>query len=228
MRLRILSAALGVLAAGLGVAAATGLAAQETTSSKATTTTSKTTTVTAPAKPASPTPPAVATPPPATSAPAAAVAEPSINATPLSVDTPEPKPSAPAAAAAVPKAPEPPKPPPEPLKRPRFNAAILQGVDKITAETLRFEAKVGEPVRYKGLILTVRACETTAADETITDSVAYTEVQSQPEVLPGRVAAPPRQVFRGWMFASSPTLHPFEHPVYDLWLIACKTEGPGA
>jgi hypothetical protein len=114
------------------------------------------------------------------------------------------------------------------LKRPRFNAAIMQGVDKITAETLRFEAKVGEPVRYKGLILTVRACETTAADEDIADSVAYTEIQSQPEVLPGRAAAPPRQVFKGWMFASSPTLHPLEHPVYDLWLIACKTATPGA
>ncbi len=124
---------------------------------------------------------------------------------------------------AAPKAPDVPKPPPEPLKRPRFNSAILQGVDKITAETLRFEAKVGEPVRYKGLILTVRACETTAADESIDDNVAYVDVQSQPEVLPGRAAAPPRQVFKGWMFASSATLHPFEHPVYDLWLIACKT-----
>jgi hypothetical protein len=109
------------------------------------------------------------------------------------------------------------------MKRPRFDTAILQGVDKITAETLRFEAKVGAPVRYKGLILTVRACETTAADEDISDSVAYLDVQSQPEVLPGRVAAPPRQVFKGWMFASSPTLHPLEHPIYDLWLVACKT-----
>jgi len=147
--------------------------------------------------------------------------QPALNAAPPETDSPAPK-------AAPPAAPEPPKPPPEPLKRPRFNAAIMQGVDKITAETLRFEAKVGEPVRYKGLILTVRACETTAADETIDDNVAYVEVQSQPEVLPGRAAAAPRQVFKGWMFASSPTLHPLEHPVYDLWLIACRTAGPGA
>ena len=124
---------------------------------------------------------------------------------------------------AAPKPVETPKPPPEPLKRPRYDTAILQGVDKITAETLRFEAKVGAPVRYKGLILTVRSCESAAADENITDNIAYVDVQSQPEVLPGRVAAPPRQVFKGWMFASSPTLHAFEHPVYDLWLVACKT-----
>ena len=99
-------------------------------------------------------------------------------------------------------------------------------MDKITAETLRFEAKVGEPVRYKGLVLTVRACETTAADETAPDNIAYLEVQSQPLNSPGHAAAPPRQVFRGWMFANSPALHPFEHPIYDVWLIACRTAAP--
>ena len=203
------------LAAAVGLAAAAGLAAAQ----EITTPPSK-------APPASrPSAPAPASPTPAVIGPAS---------------PPEPVPAssilasgeAPAAAKparpAPPKAPDAPKPPPEPLKRPRFNSAILQGVDKITAETLRFEAKVGEPVRYKGLILTVRACETTAADETIDDNIAFVEVQSQPEVLAGRVAAPPRQVFKGWMFASSPTLHSFEHPVYDLWLIACKTAAPGA
>jgi hypothetical protein len=172
------------------------------------------------AQPTPPVPPPSAAAPMATPLPSQAVQPPAA--------APPPEDDAPVPRAAAPAPPEPPKPPPEPLKRPRFNAAILQGVDKITAETLRFEARVGEPVRYKGLILTVRACETTAADESIDDNVAYVEVQSQPEVLPGRAAAPPRQVFKGWMFASSPTLHPLEHPVYDLWLIACKTAGPGA
>lgn len=124
--------------------------------------------------------------------------------------------------------PEPPKPPTEPTKRARYDSAVLQAVDKITAETLRFESKVGEPVRYKGLILTVRSCETTAADEPVTDSVAFLDVQSQPISAPGHASAPPRQVFRGWMFASSPSLHPFEHPIYDVWLIACKTSAPAA
>jgi hypothetical protein len=167
--------------------------------------------------------------PPSPSPPASTASTPSASAQgPTAIEPATDEPPAVVSKAAPPKAPEAPKPPPEPLKRPRFNAAIMQGVDKITAETLRFEAKVGEPVRYKGLILTVHACETTAADEDITDSIAHVEVQSQPEVLPGRAAAPPRQVFKGWMFASSPTLHPFEHSVYDLWLIACKTTGPGA
>lgn len=31
-------------------------------------------------------------------------------------------------------------------------------------------------------------------------------------------------IFRGWMFASSPALNALEHPVYDVWVIDCKTE----
>ena len=120
----------------------------------------------------------------------------------------------------------PPPEPPPPLKRPRYAAAILQGVDKITAETFRFEARVGEPVRYKGVVLTVRACETSAADEPTTDSFAHLDVASQPRTPPGRRAPPPKPVFRGWMSAASPSLHPFEHPGYDLWLIACKAAVP--
>lgn len=34
-------------------------------------------------------------------------------------------------------------------------------------------------------------------------------------------------IFRGWMFASSPALNALEHPVYDVWVIDCKTESVG-
>ena len=125
------------------------------------------------------------------------------------------------------KSPPKPEPPPakeapaEPAKRPRLGSAILQAVDKITAETLRFEAKVGEPIRYKGLVIAVHACETNAADEATPDAMAHLEVLSQPE---GVTEA--REVFRGWMYASSPSVHPFQHSIYDLWLIACRTAPP--
>jgi hypothetical protein len=108
----------------------------------------------------------------------------------------------------------------EPGKRQRHASAVIQALDKITAETMRFEAKVGKPVRYKGLVFTVRSCETTASDEPMKDSVAYMEVRAEPKAQTEE--RPSRQVFKGWMFASSPGLHPLEHPVYDAWLIACK------
>ncbi len=162
-------------------------------------------------------------PPAAPEAPAAAPP------TPLPPEALPPEDPAPPAAVEAPRAaapsPSPPKPV-EPLKRPRFASAVLQATDKITAETLRFEARVGEPVRYKGVVVTVRACETTAADEPVFDSMAHLDVLSQPAAGPGRPAPAPRSAFRGWMFAGSPGLHPFEHPAYDLWLIACKTPAP--
>ena len=172
----------------------------------------------------------VATPTPAVAVPAAAspVAVPA--ATPVApeaapVIAPPPAIRT-ATAVAAPREPEPDAPPPPPLKRPRFASAILQATDKITAETLRFEAKVGESVRYKGLIVTLRACETTAADEESNDSVANLEILSQPQGVTGSAVVPAHSVFKGWTFASSPGLHPLEHPLYDLWLITCRTSAP--
>lgn len=112
-----------------------------------------------------------------------------------------------------------------PLGRPRYTTAVLQALDKVTAETLRFEVKVGEPVRYKDLVITVHDCETSATNEAPQDSIVHMDVQYQPAVLGGG-ASVVRQVFRGWMFAQSPGLHPFVSPIYDVWVIACKTPAP--
>lgn len=124
---------------------------------------------------------------------------------------------------AVEPTPSAPAKPAEPIRRPRYGSAILQAVDKVTAETLRFEAKVGEPVRFKGLVVTVNTCETTASDEDAPDSIAHLQVLSQPE---GMASVTAREAYRGWMFANAAAVHPFQHPVYDLWLIACKAQAP--
>jgi hypothetical protein len=114
-----------------------------------------------------------------------------------------------------------------PLKpRPRHTAAIVQAIDKVTAETLRFEVEVGKPVRYKTLVFNLRACETQAEDEPAPESAGHLTITSQPKGMPGRVQPEAAQVFRGWMFASSPGLNPFEHPVYDAWLVGCKAPPP--
>jgi hypothetical protein len=114
----------------------------------------------------------------------------------------------------------PPPKPVEPAKPVRRTAAIIQALDKVTAETLRFEAPVNQPVRYKDLVFIVHVCEDGAQGQR--GAAAPIEIDSQPKAAPGRAAAPSRQVFKGWMFANAPGLHPFEHPVYDAWLIACR------
>jgi hypothetical protein len=112
--------------------------------------------------------------------------------------------------------------PPAPVVRPRRTAAIIQALDKTTAETLRFEAPVGQPIRYKDLIFIVHACEDAAPDLGQRGPAAHLEIQSSPRPIPGRVTPPTRQLFKGWMFANAPGLHPFEHPVYDAWLLGCR------
>jgi hypothetical protein len=175
-----------------------------------------------PVPPQPPQAPSAATPP----APAAE------EAPPANVPTPQPMvvppitdkelAPAPPETAATPQA----KVPDQPQRRPRYDVAVIQALDKVTAETLRFEAAVGRPVRYKTLIFTVRACEHSAPDEPTEDAAAYVEVISQPRAEPGRPVLPPKQAFKGWMYAGSPGLNPLEHPVYDAWLISCRTAAP--
>ena len=112
------------------------------------------------------------------------------------------------------------------VRRERYNIAVLQALDKVTAETLRFEAEVGRPVRWKGLIFTVSACERSAPNEPIEDAIVYLTIDSQPRPQPGRPSPPPRGAFKGWMFASSPGLNPVQHASYDAWAISCRTNAP--
>ena len=110
----------------------------------------------------------------------------------------------------------------EPARRQRRRVAIIEAIDKITAESMRFEVEVGgRPVRFqKTLIFTAKACEVSAADEQVADAVAYMEVTLQPRGV--IQVSEPRQIFRGWMFASAPAISGLQHPVYDAWVVGCK------
>jgi hypothetical protein len=84
-------------------------------------------------------------------------------------------------------------------------------------------------VRWKSLVFKANACETQAANEPLQEATAHLLITSEPQARPGRAAPDAAQVFRGWMFASSPGLNPFEHPVYDVWLVGCRVPlGPPA
>ena len=134
-------------------------------------------------------------------------------------DEPEDTANETAAAEPAPPAPAPDAPP---GRRQRARIAVVEAVDKITAEKMRFEVEVGgRPVRFqKALIFTARACEMSASDELVPDSVAYLEVSIQPRGVLN--SAEPRQIFRGWMFASAPAVNGLQHPVYDAWVVGCR------
>ena len=110
---------------------------------------------------------------------------------------------------------------PPPGRRQRRRVAIIQAIDKITAETMRFEVEVGgRPVRFnRTLIFSAKACEVSASDEQAEDAVAYMDISIQPR---GVQDQEPRQVFRGWMFSSTPGVSGLQHPSYDAWVVGCK------
>lgn len=107
-----------------------------------------------------------------------------------------------------------------PTPRQRRRVAIIEAIDKITAESMRFEVEVGgRPVRFnQALIFTARACEVSADNELVKDAIAYVDVTLQPKAA----GAAPRQIFRGWMFASTPAISGLQHPIYDAWVVGCK------
>ena len=106
--------------------------------------------------------------------------------------------------------------------RQRRPVAIVHAVNKMTTESMSFEVPVGgRPIRFdKILVFSARACEVTASDELQGDHIAYLEVGVQPRgaINPLEI----RQIFKGWMFASSPAINGLQHPVYDAWVIGCK------
>ena len=83
-------------------------------------------------------------------------------------------------------------------------------------------AQLGLPIgaSQTPLIFTARACEVSAPDEQVSDAVAYLEVSLQPRGV--IQVSEPRQIFRGWMFASSPAVSGLQHPIYDAWIVGCK------
>jgi hypothetical protein len=107
--------------------------------------------------------------------------------------------------------------PPRPDRSP---TAILRVLDKVTAETLRFEAPVGRRVRYKSLVFEVRACETWSGRGPDPRPQAYVVIDADLGAAAQGVLGA-RQVFHGWMFADAPGVHALQHPVFDAWLESC-------
>jgi hypothetical protein len=98
--------------------------------------------------------------------------------------------------------------------------AILRGLDKITGQAVNIDAPIGVPVRYATLTITAEYCYSTPPSQT-PETTAFLEIVDH---RPGK---PPHEVFSGWMWASSPSLNAMQHPLYDVWVISCKTNLPG-
>lgn len=92
---------------------------------------------------------------------------------------------------------------------------VLQGLDKITARVSTFEIEVGKVGFFGVLSIKVKSCKKKPPMEP-PEKVAFLVIN---DLKPGEKMI---EVFKGWMFASSPSLNGLEHPVYDVWVLDCK------
>ena len=88
-------------------------------------------------------------------------------------------------------------------------------LDKISSKNELINLKIGEENVYKDLAIKVMKCTNSEFDDN-PEIKAYIQVRDLTKNNNDKV-----YVFNGWMFSSSPSIAPFDHPVYDIWLVNC-------
>ena len=88
-------------------------------------------------------------------------------------------------------------------------------LDKISSKNTLLQLKNGELTQFKNLEIKSLKCKNSEFDDN-PEITAYIQVKDLTDENNNEVF-----VFNGWMFSSSPSITPFDHPVYDVWLINC-------
>ena len=91
----------------------------------------------------------------------------------------------------------------------------LKILDKISSKNILVKIKNGEEVKHKDLIIKSIKCKNSGFDDN-PEITAYIQVRDLNNKDKNDVF-----VFNNWIFSSSPSITPFDHPVYDIWLVGC-------
>ena len=91
----------------------------------------------------------------------------------------------------------------------------LKILDKISSKNTLVKLKNEELITFKDLSIKSLKCKNSEFDDN-PEITAYIQVKNLTDENNNEVF-----VFNGWMFSSSPSINPFDHPVYDVWLIKC-------
>ena len=95
------------------------------------------------------------------------------------------------------------------------NFIEIKILDKVSSKNNVLKVKIGEEQKFKNLLIKSLKCKNSEFDDN-PEITAYLQVKdltikNNDEVF----------IFNGWTFSSSPTVKPFDHPVYDIWLTKC-------
>jgi len=88
-------------------------------------------------------------------------------------------------------------------------------LDKISSKNKLVKLINGEETKHKDLLIKSMKCKNSEFDDN-PEITAYIQVKDLTNKKKDDVF-----VFNGWMFSSSPSIAPFDHPVYDIWLVGC-------
>ena len=88
-------------------------------------------------------------------------------------------------------------------------------LDKISSKNELINLRIKEEIFYKDLAIKIMKCTNSELDDN-PEIKAYIQVRDLTKNDNDKVF-----VFNGWMFSSSPSIAPFDHPVYDIWLVNC-------
>lgn len=99
--------------------------------------------------------------------------------------------------------------------------AVIRGLDKVTGQARDYTLTVGRTTRIGTLEVIARSCTKSAPEET-PEVTIFLEVFDNPPAREGEETER-REIFEGWMFASSPGLSALDHPNYDIWAIDCRS-----
>ena len=88
-------------------------------------------------------------------------------------------------------------------------------LDKVSSKNSLLKLKINEEKKFKNLLIKSLKCKNSEFDDD-PEITAYIQVKDVTKKDNDEVF-----IFNGWTFSSSPTVNPFDHPVYDIWLTKC-------
>ena len=88
-------------------------------------------------------------------------------------------------------------------------------LDKVSSVNSKLTLEVGNEVKFENLLIKTLKCKNSEFDDN-PEITAYLQVKDLNSKNKDEVF-----IFNGWTFSSGPTINPFDHPVYDIWLTDC-------
>ena len=95
------------------------------------------------------------------------------------------------------------------------NFIEIKILDKVSSKNNVLKIEIGKEKKFKNLLIKSLKCKNSEFDDN-PEITAYLQVKDLTNTNNDEVF-----VFNGWTFSSSPTIKPFDHPVYDIWLTKC-------